>query len=73
MSLEGPEEAANGALLMIEEHSQEVKMGRMNDSDDAHLERTDNLSYLNDQTFNKLQITNHGLFLNKFNQVKVTY
>ncbi|KAL3990149.1 Patched family protein [Acanthocheilonema viteae] len=65
MSLESSEETANGALLMTDEQSEEVKMERndKNDSDSSHLERTDNLSCWNEQSvqsFNKLQITSHG-------------
>lgn len=62
MSLESPEEKANGALLITEEYSEEIKIGRddtlKNDSDNNHLEGTDNLSCWNDQsvqTFNKFQ------------------
>lgn len=67
MSLESLEESAKGALLMDEEYLDEVKIGRndasKNNSDDNHMERTDNLSCWNDQSiqaFNKLQITSHG-------------
>ncbi|VDK66869.1 unnamed protein product [Onchocerca ochengi] len=65
MSLENPEEAVNGALLMIDDN--EVKVSRndslKNDSGNSHMEGTDNLLQWNDQcaqAFNKLQKTTHG-------------
>ncbi|KAM3728002.1 Patched-related protein [Dirofilaria immitis] len=66
MSLENPEEAVNGALLMTDEYLDEVKVTRndslKNDLSNIHLERTDNLLRWNNQSaqaFNKFQITNH--------------
>ncbi|VDN86034.1 unnamed protein product [Brugia pahangi] len=65
MSLERPEETANGALLSNDEHLDEAKMEKKNDMKitDNDMKRTDNLQQRNDQSvlaFNKLQITNHG-------------
>lgn len=65
MSLERPEETANGALLSTDEHLDEAKMEKKNDMKiaDNDMKRTDNLQQRNDQSvlaFNKLQITNHG-------------
>uniref|UniRef100_A0A1I7VPP3 SSD domain-containing protein n=2 Tax=Loa loa TaxID=7209 RepID=A0A1I7VPP3_LOALO len=67
MPLENPEETAKGVLLMTNEHLQDGKMEAndtiKNYSDSTDMERTDNLSRLNDQSilaFNKLQLTTHG-------------
>ncbi|VDO44587.1 unnamed protein product [Onchocerca flexuosa] len=65
MSLENPEEAVSGALLMTEEY--EVKVSRKDSLKDnlgnTDMEGTDNLLQWSDQcaqTFNKLQMTTHG-------------